>query len=287
MKLLLIGNGRWGKNYVLTIARDFPKISLIIATRENWRSLISDRPDGVIIATHPDSHIEIAEYALERNIPVMVEKPLALSWNEIKVLDKYSTPILVNYQHLFSPTFSKLKEIVSHWAQIDRIITRGYGDGPFREYSSLFDYGSHDLSMCFALITGRVEIDSITQTPSWYSSGDIFDLHLNIGGVRIFSQIGNGAQNKSRYFEIFGGKDVVVYDDMSENKLLHNEQKVEITDKTLPLTASIGTFLQLIGGKKDWRSGLELSNAIVSTLEQAFLSLHGEYKKTQSLVGDE
>jgi predicted dehydrogenase len=283
--ILLIGNGHWGRNYVSTLA-DFPDVSLQIATRHNWKSLLDEQPDGVIIATPPQSHIDIAHYALERNVPVMVEKPLALSLNEIKILDRFSAPILVNHQHIFAPAFLKLREIVLSWDRIDGIFTRGYGNGPFRDYSSLFDYGSHDLSMCFALLNNQTSIDYAARMPSWHSQGEIFDLHLNIGGVRVSAQIGNGAQNKSRYFEVFGGKETIIYDDIREDKLIHNGKVVKI-DRTLPLASSIETFLQLIDGKKDWRSGLELSKMIIDTLERADLSLHSEEKRMHLLLGDE
>jgi predicted dehydrogenase len=287
INLVIVGVGQWGTRYVSTITENFSEISLITATRSTWKSLLDSKPDGVIISTHPDSHIEIAKYALDKSIPVMIEKPLAFSLQEVERLEGYSAPILVNYQHLHASAFVKLLEIISHWNRIDRITTRGYGNGPIRAYSSLFDYGSHDLSMCYALAQGQTQIEFIAQTPCWHSQGNIFDLRLNIGGIRVDSQLGNGAQNKQRYFEILGAEEIVVYDDMSENKLLHNGQIVKLTDRTPPLTASINTFLRLINGEKDWRSGLSLSKMVVGTLEQVDLALHGEAKRTRLSIGDE
>ena len=110
LNLLLVGAGKWGMNYVSTL-NSFPNIDLKIATRYNWKRLIDEHPDGVFICTHPSSHIEIANYALSRNIPTMIEKPLALSLNEANSLKGFSAPILVNNIHLFSETFRQTLQL--------------------------------------------------------------------------------------------------------------------------------------------------------------------------------
>jgi predicted dehydrogenase len=282
--LLLIGAGAWGKNYISTLS-SFPGIKLSIADRHNWQRMLDRKPDGVIIATPPRSHIEIACYVSKHNIPVMIEKPLALSFNEIKELEPYAASVLVNHQHLFCPAFLALQSIVGSWDRIDTINTRGYGDGPFRDYSSLFDYGSHDLSMCFALIKGKATIEYASEMHSWHSSGSLFDLHLDLDGVRVFSQIGNGAKNKSRYFDVLGSGGVVVYDDQREPKLTYNGQGVSI-DPMASLTASTKAFLQMIEGRNVPHIGLELPKQVIAILEQANEMLHKEVKQSHLLVDE-
>ncbi len=113
MNILLIGKGAWGKNYIKTIDSFFPKIKLTVADRTNWKQLIDKGPAGVIIATPPDSHIEIAKHALRENILCLIEKPLALSLNEAKELEQYSNvPILIGHIYLFSNWFQKIKNII-------------------------------------------------------------------------------------------------------------------------------------------------------------------------------
>src|SRR5208283_3041583 len=99
-KLLLVGSGVWGQKYISTLS-NFSAVSLEAASRDNWKELIDKKPDGVIVCTPPQSHVEIASYALSQNIPTMIEKPLALSLSEAKLLRQFSAPILVNYVHLF------------------------------------------------------------------------------------------------------------------------------------------------------------------------------------------
>ena len=45
---------------------------------------IIDKVDAVTVSTPTESHVEVAESFLERNIPVLVEKPLADSLSEAK-----------------------------------------------------------------------------------------------------------------------------------------------------------------------------------------------------------
>ena len=99
--VLVGGNGKWGQNYISTL-KYFQDINLQVATRENWKQLIDKNPDGVIVATPPDSHIEIASYSLSKNIATMIEKPLALSLQEAETLKQFTAPILVNHIQLFT-----------------------------------------------------------------------------------------------------------------------------------------------------------------------------------------
>src|SRR5580658_1853229 len=87
------GTGKWGQNYIKTLS-SFENVKLIIANRNNWKILIDDNiPDFVIISTPPQSHIEIAIYALEQNIPVIIEKPLSLSYSVALSLKEFKSLI--------------------------------------------------------------------------------------------------------------------------------------------------------------------------------------------------
>src|ERR1035437_729108 len=102
MNIVMVGNGQWAQRYISTLSR-FPNVNLQIANRDNWKSLIlKTLPEGVIVCTPPQSHIEIATYSLKLGIPTMIEKPLSLSLSEANALKQFCSPILVNHIHLFS-----------------------------------------------------------------------------------------------------------------------------------------------------------------------------------------
>lgn len=141
MRLVLIGHGAWGKNYVKTIA-GMQGIDLIIASRANWQELVRGMPDGVIIATQPDSHVDIALYALERGIPTLIEKPLAVTHADAERLLPYSSRVMVNHIHLFAPEFEKLI-----YKPGDFVSVTSTGPVEREGYSPVLDYGCHAYAM--------------------------------------------------------------------------------------------------------------------------------------------
>ena len=71
--------------------------------------------DGVIIATPTMAHFAMAKYALERNLHVMLEKPMGLSSYEGQALLQFANEksvfaLMLNQRT--DPTFSKMKQIV-------------------------------------------------------------------------------------------------------------------------------------------------------------------------------
>jgi len=102
VRLGLIGAGRWGRAYIRTLA-ELDGLSLkwvssrnpetktfvpdTCSVTEDWRDLMTaENIDGIIVATPPASHAEIALTAIEQGHAVMVEKPLTLSLQEAEHL---------------------------------------------------------------------------------------------------------------------------------------------------------------------------------------------------------
>lgn len=148
MDIILIGSGKWGKNYIKSFEKQ--KTNLIVANRENWKDLIK-HSDGVIIATPPESHIEIALHCLNEQKPVMIEKPLALSLDDCFKLKEFNLPILVNHIHLFTAGYQNIKNKIDPLSII-QIKTIVNNNSELRNYSNLWDYGPHDLSLIFDLL---------------------------------------------------------------------------------------------------------------------------------------
>ena len=121
-----------------------------------WNELIKYKElDGIIIATPPDSHFQIAKYYIKKNIKILDEKPVCLNYTQTKKLfnltKKYKAVVLVNHIHLLSPAFIKLKQYLKK-ETVSKISSYGYGTGPIRDYSALLDWSPHDSSMIYSLI---------------------------------------------------------------------------------------------------------------------------------------
>ena len=83
----------------------------------NVDELVSrDKPDFAVIATPTGSHISIAETLIRANIPVLIEKPLALNSKEaipltIALAENW-VPNMVGYMGRYIDTFSKAAQLI-------------------------------------------------------------------------------------------------------------------------------------------------------------------------------
>src|SRR3990172_2252392 len=102
MRIGLIGAGRWGRRYIETLAY-IPSVRLAHLASTNpesrklapeeclvtprWREVAENRDlDGVILATPPAMHLEMALTAIRAGIAVLVEKPMTLSLIDARTL---------------------------------------------------------------------------------------------------------------------------------------------------------------------------------------------------------
>lgn len=259
INLGIVGVGKWGKNY-LKLASQF-NVNFKIGDRKSWKSLKDI--SGVIIATPPDSHIEIAKHFLEQNIPVMIEKPLCLSVEEAELLSNYKSPILVNHLHLFSPAFEEITKQCK-LGKITQIKSVGTGDGPHRDYSSLYDYGSHDLSMSLFLSNGVIpKINYATE------SNGTYEIELQYPNYTHYFKVSNNNKIKQRYLSIVvDNKKQMIYNDMNKDKLFISNDKIQLNEIST-LENSFKHFLKAVTtGDTDDRFGIDLSINMLKLIKQ-------------------
>ncbi len=244
IKVGLIGAGRWGRNYIKTISqldgvclarlassnpesRSWVDNNCEITT--DWRGLLSAGDlDGVIIATPPNLHEEIALSAIAAHLPVLIEKPLTLDLEQAEKILKQSIGqgvlVMVEYTHLFHPAFEALLMKSKSLGSILAIRAEAGNRGPYRsDVSVLWDWGSHDIAMCIAL-TGTVPQ---ARSAVCYESCKVEDgigetIHLKLewpGGKFADIQLSNISERR-RSFTVFCEGGVLVYDDMAQNKLM-------------------------------------------------------------------
>lgn len=252
INIVLVGLGAWGQRYISTIY-SLKDVTLTIANRENWKHLINNKPDGVIVCTPPQSHIEIASFALAKDIPTMIEKPLSLSLQDALSLQQYSAPILVNHSHLFSHRYQTIKNAMLR-TSIKSIYSFGLGTNSHQNYSALWDYGPHDLSMI---------LDVSQQFPKnikcFSFNHNCFFIILKFDKFTSFSLIG-AHTNKFRLLQVINSNNVFNYNDIYDKN-----------DRSL--TNSIKVFINAIKGESDSRLGIDLSLKIIQILEECQLQL--------------
>ncbi len=134
-KVSIIGYGYWGPKlarnfqnsnfFNLTSIIDISKKNLIKAKRDfplakigndYKQSLNKLNISLVVISTPTKTHYQIAKYALEKKINVLVEKPLSLSIKEVKILEnlakKNKVLLFVDYPFLFSGSIKYIKKLI-------------------------------------------------------------------------------------------------------------------------------------------------------------------------------
>ncbi len=91
---------------------------------------VSADPDGIIVATPPESHSEIVEVALKRGIPVLCEKPLSTSFEAALRMTELAAqarvPLLVGMNFRFVKASLGLQTLVS---------SREFGDPMFGQFT--------------------------------------------------------------------------------------------------------------------------------------------------------
>ncbi|MDV7212064.1 Gfo/Idh/MocA family protein [Azotobacter beijerinckii] len=76
-----------------------------------------DRPDGIVLATPNQLHVEHAILCMEAGLPMLLEKPIAPTVEEgrqlVQMADQTKARILIGHHRAHSPIMAKAREIVS------------------------------------------------------------------------------------------------------------------------------------------------------------------------------
>lgn len=300
IRLGLIGCGAWGWRYipsaaqagnarvayaarvsekVLSNSEASKHLEGVVVSRE-WQSISSADVDAVVVATPPDSHEEVCTHFLEKGIPVMVEKPVALSVAAAtsigRAASKSGVPFLINHVHLFAPAYELLRErVLALGDKRFRVYSRAGNSGPHRSYSALWDYGSHDVAMCLGLGFGVPTAVFGLSMPDEFGCVHLgarrFDVNVGFGRHEANIQVWNGALPKSRHFEVLCAGVRLVYDELEPSGLLLrcNNRPLDVPSER-PLTRAVRAFADAVRtGGTDWRFGGEIGVTVSHILHTA------------------
>ena len=288
LRLGLAGAGRWGRNYIRTLAQlDGARLAGVASRNRDtaalvpagcrvvadWRELL-DRSalDGLIIATPPATHAEIARAALGKGIAVLIEKPLALSAGEARgVLDaarKSGAQAWVEHTHLFSPAFRALKGLVARHGGAREIRAEAGNFGPYRrDVPVLWDWGPHDVAMCLDLLGERPAsaAGTVERRDAGEGTQETVSIALSFpSGIPASISLSN-AREKTRRFTVRCAGATLVYDDLKADKLTVDGGAIQVGAEP-PLTVAVREFAAALAQPpKDYRE-LELGVAVVETL---------------------
>ena len=79
-------------------------------------AILQEKPDGVIIASPNQVHLEHALICIDHGIPVLIEKPIADKLNDafaiVKAADAKNVPVLIGHHRIHSEGMAQLKNIL-------------------------------------------------------------------------------------------------------------------------------------------------------------------------------
>lgn len=256
-----IGIGYWGKNIfrnllslnVLHTACDTNPLTLSIY-KETYPSVkFTDKYDeilqnqeikAIIIATPASTHYELSKKALEYDKDVLVEKPLALNINNaeelIDLANRKNKILMVGHILLYHPAISKLKEMIDNGdiGKIQYIYSNRLNIGKLRtEENILWSFAPHDISVILWLM--GEEPENINAFGGDYLNRGIYDTTITTlefkNGVKGHIFVSWLHPYKEQKLIIIGTKAMVVFDDLSQEKLFLYPHIIQWKEGKIPI----------------------------------------------------
>ena len=271
LKIAVVGAGSWGRNHVRSVAAlpeaDLAAIcDLDAGVRESMArqypaTLVTDSVDdamgaaeAVVVATPAASHLELAHKAIERGLPVLVEKPFALSVQEAEdmaeLAAKQGVAVMVGHLLVFHPAVERLKAMIEagELGDLYYLYSQRVNLGQVRpDENALWSFGPHDVSVALELL-GQAPTRVTAHGKSYLQPGveDVVFMTMEFAsGVMAHVQLSWLDPHKERRLTVVGSDKMVVFDDMQPR------EKLKIYDKGVdrpPEYASYGESLAIREG---------------------------------------
>lgn len=293
INLGLVGIGKMGKIYLDTVSKlDGVQIFAISSKTKktlnefsqkyykttNYKDLEKFDLDGVIIATPAPTHFEIASFFLRKKIAVLLEKPLATTYEDslklLKLQKTKKSPFLVDHTLLFHPVYREIKKKVKDIGKIESIDFTGHNDNIRKDTSLILDWGPHGISLLLDLLDKEPKELNIKnykfkdKTIVKAVFGLVFDHN-----VRSTLDLSWVSKIKKRSLKITGEKGALIFDDMKDRKLIFrskNDPKIDYLkyNDIQPLDTLVKEFIRAIKEKDASLKDLLFSSKVVKWAEK-------------------
>ena len=290
-KVCVVGGGRWGQNHIRTLSElgylggicDVNEDSLQryqeqhpeVKTFTDLDLALAADMDGFTVATPAHTHFTIAKKIMQSGYPVLVEKPLALSSDEARDLQRISQEtgqqLMVGHLMLFHPAIERIKELLDDGliGKVQYIYSNRINLGTVRtEENILWSFAPHDVSI-FQYLLGARPIEVVSRGGAFLQPG-VHDSTMTVlrypGNVMCHNYVSWLHPFKEHRLVLIGSKGMLRFDDSSEEKaLLFYEKGIDwiqgepikregVTETIAygdhqPLTAELDYFVKNMNGK--------------------------------------
>jgi len=268
LNTILIGYGRMGKNHFRVLSKHpyfnvtaiidplihadaFSGTNVFVYQKlEDFFSANSEMSwDCAVVAAPTELHASILEVLIEKNKPVLLEKPLAIQPEECRSLvDKakqFNARVAIGHLERFNPVVRKLKDLLQSkliGEPIHFSCTRigGYPNNVKDENNVLLDLATHDIDTLNFLV-GRMHVQSSVCHAAY--NGKIFDtaevLLNNFSGISASIHVNWITPTKLRTLRVTGTQGVCFIDYILQtihiicNNLLKKQNKADFTFSSL------------------------------------------------------
>lgn len=211
LKVIVIGAGYWGMNYVRELGRH---CEYVVEPDDNRAAYVSDQFgvhtyseinfdrdfDAAILAVPPTTMIDIALELVKAEKLILMEKPIALSMEDALRLRKYESQIMTSQIYLYHPEVLRLKEQILFFKErgtINHVYSRRTNAGPLRSWSDvIWDLAPHDISIFNYLF------ESVPYHVDAISGHDWATIHLKYLGMDTISYLSWLGSPKIRRIEL-------------------------------------------------------------------------------------
>lgn len=259
IKVGVVGAGYWGKN-LLRNFRDLGGLYAICESNpdnpnlkpyagievygEYADFLKDDEMQAVAIAAPAVMHYAMVKRALEAGKDVYVEKPLALTVGEgedlVGLAERNERVLMVGHILQYHPAVIKLREMISsgRLGRVQYIYSNRLNIGKLRtEENILWSFAPHDISVVLMLL-GEEPV-SVSSIGGDYLSRGIYDTTITTlefrNGVKGHIFVSWLHPFKEQKLVVVGSKAMMVFDDVSKEKLFLYPHTVEWKGGKIPV----------------------------------------------------
>lgn len=209
IKVGFIGTGKWaqvlakkfieqGCEIVAHDRRSDEPADPVFGPRVSWRDMIARNSDlrVVVITAGPDVNEGMVRFANDHGVAVFVSKPFLPRQPIVQRI-----PIYVDLVHQFSPAYARLHEDCVQ-NKMRQIHIEMCGNGPVREFSSLYDYGPHAFGILCDLARNRsIAVKTAKVFTEGYYANHVISGKLD-GTIPFSIVVGNKGPGTRRLVEV-------------------------------------------------------------------------------------
>jgi predicted dehydrogenase len=261
LRIGVLGCGYWGSKHV-RVLNGLREVGAVVAIDsdpariEAIRAAFRDvevartldeaiaRIDALVIATPPSAHVGPALAAIAAGRPVLIEKPLATSLADARLVcdaaARAGVPLMVGHTFEFNPVVRELKRRIGRGelGQIRYVSSARLNLGLYRpDVNVVWDLAPHDISILnFLLDSTPVTVDAWGKTHARAGVEDLAYIRLNYArvGVTAYIQVSWLDPRKVRSVTVVGSRRMAVYDDLAEEPLRIYDRGIEPEDAEAP-----------------------------------------------------